>query len=349
MYVLEAAYEESKILLNRQDIDTVIDNELEDEETIKKLQYVLAARNFAASKNMTPGDSYTKFTRVDKDVLVWVLLGSRPDSFAVHTWWYPVVGTIPYKGFFDKEDALEEAKELQELGFETQVRGSEAFSTLGWFNDPVLSTTLSHHPVRVVNTVIHEIFHQTVWVPGHVDFNESAANYIGVKGAMEFFSTPYLDGKSCSKGEFESSLEGLCQSVPVEYISRAMRVKEWELTVGASVMQLYTELSELYDSDASKEEKIEKRVEIFERIMAPLRAQNPDLKILKQINNAEIMQLKLYLTELQLFEALFEQCDGDWDTFIQKIREISEKAEGNSEVKPFDLLREMVDDSAEAK
>jgi predicted aminopeptidase len=339
---MEAAYEESKILLNRQDIDEVVREGKEDETTTEKLRYVLAARNFAQAKNLTPGDSFTKFTRVDKDVLVWVLLGSRPDSFQVHTWWYPIVGTIPYKGFFDKEDALEGAKELQERGFETQVRGSEAFSTLGWFNDPVLSTTLRHPPTRVVNTVIHEVFHQTVWIPGHVDFNESAANYIGFRGAAEFFSYPHLQGDACGTGEFTEEIGELCKEVPPEHVERAAWVETFEHKLGDAVMKLYTELNELYESDVSKEEKLKRRVDIFEGIMTPLREENPNLKILKEINNAEIMQLKLYLTELPLFDALYRKHDGDWDTFIDSLREIGKAVEKDKEVKPFELLREMV-------
>src|SRR5690606_33281988 len=102
-----------------------------------------------------------------------------------------IVGSVPYKGFFEKEDAEHAAQKLELAGFETWVRGTDAFSTLGWFDDPVLSTTLSNSIPSIVDTVIHESVHSTVWIKGRVDFNESLANFIGGQGAYQFFKEKY--------------------------------------------------------------------------------------------------------------------------------------------------------------
>lgn len=317
-YVLRAAYEQSRILLARERIDAVIADPATDAEARSKLTAVLAARRYAALIGLVPGDSFTKYAEVDRDVLAWVLLGARRDSFELHTWWFPIVGRVPYKGFFERADAEEAAGVLEKEGFETFVRGTEAFSTLGWFNDPVLSTTLRHPELLMVNTVLHETVHTTVWVPNHVDFNESLANFVGYTAAVDF----YRDQRPDDAGQ----------------IAAARTARERELRLGAVIDELYGELDELYRSDLPAAEKIRRRAEVFDRVMFGVRATYPDLRILQSINNAEIMQLKLYLTRLDLFEALFEGVGRRWPEFLDEIRSIAAAVRDDSTVQPFALL-----------
>ena len=105
------------------------------------------------------------------------------------TWWFPIVGRVPYRGFFSVDDALDAERDLQKEGYDTYVRPTAAFSTLGWFNDPVLSTTLQTDDVEIVTTVLHELAHRYLFVPGQVGFNESFANFIGRVAAIQFFCT----------------------------------------------------------------------------------------------------------------------------------------------------------------
>ncbi len=329
-YVMRAAYEESIILLSREDIPDVISDPQIDIAERKKLQTVLDAREFARSIGLEPGESFTKFTRVDKDVLVWVLLGAKPDAFELHTWWYPIVGSIPYHGYFDKEDALDAAKDLEEQGFETWVRGSEAFSTLGWFNDPVLSTTLRHDRTRIANTVLHESFHSTVWIPGHVDFNESLANFVGFQASIEFFEQ---HAANCLDAECERRTEALLMT--------ARQRLEQELELAAVISSLHEALEKLYSSELTKEEKMHKRSLIFDEAMSGLRKKYPEMKILKKVNNAEIMQLKLYLTRLDLFQRIFLNCGSNWNSFIELAKKVRESVKEEGSQDPFLLIEKL--------
>ena len=99
-YVIRAAYEESKILINREDIPDVIADPATSLDEQAKLLKVVAAREFAKNLGLNPQDSFTTYSRVDRDILAWVVVGSKPDAFALHTWWFPIVGSVPYKGFF---------------------------------------------------------------------------------------------------------------------------------------------------------------------------------------------------------------------------------------------------------
>ena len=332
-YVLRAAYEESSILWNRRKIEEVIADPSASTDEREKLKLVLEARSFSETIGLTPEDSFTRYTALDRDVLAWIVIGAKRDSFTLRQWWFPIVGSVPYKGFFDKEDAIAEAQELEAEGFETAVRGTEALSTLGWFNDPILSTTLKHDQYQISNTVLHEILHSTVWVPNHVDFNESLANFVGHQAAIDFYSERL---KSCLTAGNDS-----CAQARTD-LQQIREAKVIELTVGKAVMKLYAELDSLYRSPLSSEEKLAQRKEVFARHVGDLRKQYPRLRILTEVNNAELLQLKLYLTNLDLFDSLFTKHNYSWKEFLGTIQQIADAVDDDSELQPFELLKQKV-------
>jgi predicted aminopeptidase len=187
-YLVRAAWEEGKILLARRPIKRVITDPSTDPSTKAKLQLVLAARGFAGGDlGLAAKRSFTTYTRLDRDTLVLVLSGAYRDRLQPYTWWFPVVGRVPYKGYFDFPAAYRAAEALRRRGFDSFVRPSPAFSTLGFFNDPVLSTSLAGDSIGLANTVIHELTHNTYYAPGQAVFNESFANFVGSRGSEAFF------------------------------------------------------------------------------------------------------------------------------------------------------------------
>lgn len=315
MYVLRAAYEESKILLRRQPIESLVSDPDTPSELRKKLSLVHATRTFAISHKMTPGDSFTLYSELDTDTLAWVLMASRQDSFTLKKWWFPFVGSVPYKGYFSKQTAECEASALEQQGFETKIRGTDAFSTLGWFNDPVLSTTLQRSPPEIVNTVLHEIFHSTVWIPNHVSFNESAANFYGHLMAIKFFQNALAECTySCSQEETAELQEWLRISI----ISRKN-----VLLLAQILNTLYLELNALYESAQSLTEKLHTRRDIFKTHYDTLRRHFPEITILQSINNAEIMQLRVYMTGFTTFENAYQACQEQSDCFVTVMKKVA--------------------------
>jgi predicted aminopeptidase len=297
------------------------------------LKLVRAARNFAPTVGLDPGESFTQFSRVDRDILAWVLVASQRDSFTLHTWWFPVVGTVPYKGFFEKDEAIDAAKELEAQGYEGWVRGTEAFSTLGWFNDPVLSTTLKHAELDIVNTVLHESVHTTVWIPDHVDFNESLANFFAHQVTVQFFDRL---ARTCEEKKFSGCAPHM--------VDVALDDLHAEFELSRIVTSLYTSLDELYKSGKSREEKLKTRGEIFERELGPHRESLARLKYFTAINNAQVMQFKLYLTGFDLFKGLYDRKLGDPKAFLQEMTAIRDKIQAAEGAKPnpFDLLKSRI-------
>src|SRR5688500_14695128 len=187
-YLSRAGWEEARILAGRKDIARLVEDADTDEVTRRKLQLVLAARAFARdSIGLDVGESFTTYSRLRRDTLVLVLSAAYRDRLEPHTWWFPIVGRVPYKGFFDFDAARDAARDLQAEGLDTYLRPSAAFSTLCWFNDPLLSTTLRYDSLDLANTVIHEVTHNTFYAPGQAVFNESFATFVGARGAEWFF------------------------------------------------------------------------------------------------------------------------------------------------------------------
>ncbi|MDQ2889174.1 MAG: aminopeptidase [Gemmatimonadota bacterium] len=187
-YLSRGAWEEAKILSRRQPIAKIIANPATPPGIRAKLSVVEAARRFAHdSLGLKTGDSFTTYSHVDHDTLVLVLSAAYRDRLVPYTWWFPVVGRVPYKGFFDFAAARKAARDLETQGFDVYLRPSAAFSTLGFFNDPLLNTTLSADSLELANTVIHELTHNTYYAPGSVPFNESFASFVGARGAAALF------------------------------------------------------------------------------------------------------------------------------------------------------------------
>lgn len=196
-YVLRAGWEEARILWRRRAIAEVVASPGANDLLREKLRTIARAREFAGpALGLSVGGAYASYAEVPDGALVHVLSAARRTRLEPRTWWFPIVGRVSYKGFFSADDARAEAAALEASGWDTWVRPSIAFSTLGWFDDPVLSSWMDGSRVAVVETVLHELLHRTVYLPGQTSFNESFATFVGHRGAIEFFAK--VDGSDAT-------------------------------------------------------------------------------------------------------------------------------------------------------
>ena len=197
-YLLRAGWGEARVLLGREPIAAILARTDVDAGLAARLQLVLGVRRFAEhTLGLRVGDAYASFAAVDGEATVWVVSAARRDRLEPYTWWYPIVGRLPYRGYFARADADAYARTLERKGFDVDVREAAAFSTLGWFADPLLSTTARAAPVPLAETVLHELFHATLFVPGAAAFNESAATFVGHRGAIVYFCAVAPDADAC--------------------------------------------------------------------------------------------------------------------------------------------------------
>jgi len=285
-YVARGGLAEARILWRRQPIAELLAQPDLDPQLRDRLELVERVRAYAGNDlGLRVGESYTTFADVDGEAVVWVLSAARRDELEAYTWWWPVVGRVPYQGYFEREDADAAASGLGAQGYDTDVRSASAFSTLGWFADPLLSTTARYGPVSLTETVIHELFHATLYVPSHVDFNESAASFVGHRGAMAFFCDgPGRDATRCTE---------------------ARRRWAYTLAHGRFLERYVTRLRALYAEGLPPAQRDAWRVRLAARAARAIRARGLGTgDDLSPPNNARLLAMLAYETDLGAFDRL---------------------------------------------
>lgn len=172
----QATAGQAEILLGARPIPKVLAEPGVPERIKKKLALVQEYRQFAKDKLQLPADwEYQRYTDLRRRYVVWVVYAAPEFSVEGKTWWYPMVGKLEYRGFFSEAAAKEEASRLQAEGWEVYMGGTEAYSTLGWFHDPVLNTFLYRSDAELAELIFHELTHVKLFLPGDTDFNEAFA------------------------------------------------------------------------------------------------------------------------------------------------------------------------------
>jgi predicted aminopeptidase len=322
IYVMRAAYEEGKILWRREPIADYVQNPHVNDDTKEKLRLVLAVREYARDRlKMNVGGSYASFSYIDRPELSFILTAAPQTELKPYTWWFLIVGRMPYKGYFSRKDAEEAAKRLQGQGYDTSIRPTAAFSTLGWFDDPLLSHLLRYDKVTLAEVIFHELFHNTLYIKGAGAFNESVANFVGARAAIDFFRDKF----GANSAEHRRALEGWDE----------------ELEFSAFIERLAAELIALYAKEVPLDDKLREREKIFndakERWGRRIE-EEPTHRFRnfpkQPLNNAVMIHYMLYMKDLRLFDELYAFQGKDLARTIKIIRE---KVAGAPE--PFQAVR----------
>ncbi len=310
-YFTRAAYVEGRILWKRKPIDDVLARKDLSPEIRTKLETVLAVRKFAADQlGENVGGAYETIAPVDQSAIVYVVMAAPRDSLEPYTWWFPIVGRVPYRGYFDQNDAQAEAASLEAQGFDTMVRPSIAFSSLGFFNDPLLTNLLKLDRVELAGVLIHELFHRTYYLAGDAMFDESAANYVGSAGAVAFFEA--TDG----------------ESAPSTIAARG--ILDSDMKFARFLLQEQARLLDIYTANLPKDELEKRREAAFAAIKADYAALAPTLSGLERfdldkqpLNNAVLVNYLIYFHQLDNFAALHRMNHGDLRETIAQIISIA--------------------------
>jgi predicted aminopeptidase len=320
-YLLRAGWEEAKILSRRKRIEDVIADSSTSVALRERLRLVRSARAYAVDTlGLSAGESFTTFAQLDRDTLVLLLSAAYRDRLEAYRWWFPIVGRLPYKGFFRPEDARRTRDDFQRRGFDTYMRPASAFSTLGWFNDPLLSTTVRGDTTWLVNTVIHELSHNTLFVAGEAEFSESFASFIGSRGAEAFFRS--------------RNAPAAAEAVAEDWANDQILGAFWERTARTldSAYRAWPEDSAARvvarDSVYARARRI-----LIDSVAPKLAGVHPKWAETIKLDNAALLARRVYAQRLDLFDSVWVRNDRDVRRTISVVRTAVKAAR-----KPFAAL-----------
>jgi predicted aminopeptidase len=315
-YLTRAGFEETRILQSRQPIAKLVRDSSTDAVLRQTLGLVLQSRNYAARLGLDAKQTYTSYSDVGRDTLLLVLQAAPRDCICPHTWKYPIVGRIPYKGFFDSRAARREADRFSARGYDVYLRAAGAFSTLGWFEDPLLSTALTGDSVELAATVFHEIAHNTLYVKSATPFNESFAQLVGYRSAEAFFRERGDSGNARQAAD------------------------RWhdEIVLGDYYSALVRRLDSVYslrpDSAALETGRREAAAWARGQLMGPVGQRFRTFRVERlaerPINNAQLIGSRIYRTKLDLFERWYVRHGRDVARSVSELNRLMKGAEGDS-------------------
>lgn len=293
------------LMSERRPIDEVLADPSTPPELADRLRLITEAREFAARELALPdNDSYRTYVDLDRQYVVWNVFAAPEFSVEPRRWCFPVAGCVVYRGYFDEDQGRRYADGLRQEGWDVFVGGAIAYSTLGRFDDPVLSTMLRSGDVGVVATIFHELAHQQLYVKGDSAFNEAFASTVEDIGVER-----WLSGKA--------DMEALAQY----RLHRSRRA-----AFNSLLKQTREELAAIYGRDEPEEAMRAEKKQAFETLRQRYRALKAswngytgfDAWFDSDLNNARLVPVSTYARLVPAFRELFRRAGGDLDVFYQE-------------------------------
>lgn len=280
----------------------------------EKLVLIQEIRRFAVdSLGIKDSENYTTVYDQKGQPLLWTVTASEPYELKAKEWRFPVLGSVSYKGFFDKPTAISEVMSLKEKGYDTDLGITSGWSTLGFFKDPILSNMLYRSEGNLANLIIHELTHGTLYVKSSVDFNENLASFVGHQGALRFLE--YKFGKDSE--EYRDYIQGRKDEE---------RFNKYVLYGAARLDSLYDMFEkhpEVEEKETLKRELIADIIKGVDRL--PIRNKERYRKYMDRAltsKNAFFMMFIRYDSAQELFEKEFrEEFNSDLKAYLEYLKE----------------------------
>ena len=302
---MKSGYHQSKLLLSRKPLEQVLNDPNVPDSVKRKIRLVQEARQFAEEKlHLNHTKNYKSYVNLNRPYVSYIVRAAPTFELKPYTWSFPLVGALPYKGYFSKQEALEASKEFDPNQYDTYVRGASAYSTLGWFHDPILSSMMNYKDHDLVNLIIHETVHATLYIQSNADFNERLATFLGNKGAELFYQ--FKEGVNSPTLQIIQN-ETYDQKLFSQFISKALK-----------------DLESWYSSNKkniSKEKKMtyikKMQAQFNNEILPKMKTQHYSHFSKRSLNNASLLSYKTYVSDLSDFEKLLAFFENDYKAMLK--------------------------------
>jgi len=316
-YYFQAIHGEFQLLAHRHSIDKLIANPRTSPDLKQQLMLVQQLRAFAKSELKLPVDgNYDKYVDIHRKYVVWDVQASPEFSVAPKVWRYPFVGSLAYRGYFSEKSARRYAESLARQGFDVYVDGVEAYSTLGWFKDPLLNTFIDESEPELAELLFHELAHKRVFASGDTDFNEAYATTVGQEGTRL-----WLRSKRASEllTKYNAAIEHDRQFVHLVLSTRERLAKLYGDSVGkVPLEQLRHEKQRVFD-DLRRQ---------YEELKASWGGYSGyDNWFAHDLNNAKLNTVANYYDYLPGFQRLLQENGGDIGNFNLAAERLSKEPE----------------------
>ena len=300
------------IFRRSQPIDKVLADSKTPTPLKQQLRNILKMRAFASDELHLPDNrSYTYYADLERPFVVWSVFATPPFSFTPKQWCFLIVGCISYRGYFSETAAETLASSLRAQGNDVYIAGIPAYSTLGWFDDPIFNTLLKWHQHQIAGLIFHELAHQKLYIANDTAFNEAFAmtvEYVGIERWLARHGTPD------DRYEYQQARQRQIEFVKL-------------------VLSTRNDLEHIYQQNLPIEKKQIAKVAAYET----LRTQYQQLKtrwggytgydawFAKDLNNAKLLSIVTYQDLVPAFRNLFEQVGGDLQAFYQAAKQLEEE------------------------
>ncbi|MBK7890383.1 MAG: aminopeptidase [Bdellovibrionales bacterium] len=333
-YLVKSAWSQVGLLNSREPLEKVLAKPELADAVRTKLLLARDAKLFAETElGLKKTQNYESYVELGRSHVSYVVSAAPKNRLEHFEWWFPFVGSVPYKGYFNPDDAKEEAESLRKENLDVVVRGVSAYSTLGWFRDPILSSMLRYTDYDLANTIIHEAVHATLYIKSNADFNERLATFIGNIGAELFFlkrEGPSSETLKLAKSESED------ERLFTDFISKEIET-----------LKMWYEKNSPEDRDQSHAFDENRTIQFklifdhFKNEVAPKLTNEKYRERLSEelapdkLNNARLLLWRLYFHDLGDFDRAYAKLDKNPSRFIEFAKSLESAKDPEVALKEF--------------
>lgn len=285
-YLVSQGWSQGRLLFTSEPVSEVMNSDQVDDAVRTQLRITQGILSFAEENGLDVGNSYTEFIDVDRRFVSFLVQAAYPDRLESVKWWFPIVGEVPYIGYYDEVEQKEEVAYLKSLGYDVYAGYAAAFSALGYIDDPIFSSMLRRDKASLAHLFFHELTHRTIWLPGSVKFNENLAEFVG-----EYLTERYLINDKKLYNTYQ-----LRRSDNEQY-------RAWLKSLRQDLKKLYS------NKNLNRDDKLEQKKLLFAKYtkekLPSFKTKYFSFVSRREWNNAMVLGASLYSPDTKKFEDSF--------------------------------------------